>query len=152
MKIRAANPDDISVMVALQQASASAAHWSREQYGQMFAQSGSQPERSVLVAEQESGREPAGFLVARRVDREWELENIVVAGNAQRQGLGHRLVEALLAQAKQSNGAAVFLEVRESNVAARTLYERTGFRQMGRRKGYYTSPMEDAILYRLGLD
>ena len=43
----------------------------------------------------------------------------------------------------------MFLEVRESNAAARTLYEKAGFEQTGRRHSYYTSPLEDAILYRL---
>jgi ribosomal-protein-alanine N-acetyltransferase len=46
----------------------------------------------------------------------------------------------------------VFLEVRESNAAARTLYENAGFEQTGRRRSYYTSPLEDAILYRRTLD
>jgi ribosomal-protein-alanine N-acetyltransferase len=53
--------------------------------------------------------------------------------------------------AKRTNSTSVFLEVRESNTAARTLYERAGFEQSGRRESYYTNPPEDAILYRFTL-
>ncbi len=89
-----------------------------------------------------------GFLVAQHIAPEWELENIVVAPAARRTGLGKRLLDALLTQARETNSAAVFLEVRESNTAARTLYEKAGFEQTGRRKSYYRDPVEDAILYR----
>jgi [ribosomal protein S18]-alanine N-acetyltransferase len=87
-------------------------------------------------------------LVARHLAPEWELENIVVAPSARRQGLGNRLLNALLAAARETHSASVFLEVRESNSAARTLYEKAGFKQTGRRKSYYTDPLEDAVLYR----
>jgi ribosomal protein S18 acetylase RimI-like enzyme len=76
------------------------------------------------------------------------LENIVVAPAARRKGLGKKLLAALVAAAKETNSAAVFLEVRESNAAARTLYETEGFEPTGRRKFYYTNPGEDAVLYR----
>lgn len=55
-------------------------------------------------------------------------------------------MEALLDEARQ-NGEAVFLEVRESNMAARRLYEKLGFAETGRRRGYYANPPEDAVLY-----
>lgn len=118
----------------------------------MLAASADGPERLVLAAEDASTGKLKGFLVARRVDLEWDLENIVVAADARRRGVGRGLMEAFLGRAKQSNSAAVFLEVRESNLAARTLYERTGLRQAGRRKGYYTGPAEDAVLYRRNLN
>jgi ribosomal-protein-alanine N-acetyltransferase len=53
-----------------------------------------------------------------------------------------------LAQARHAQGEAIFLEVRESNAAARAFYEKLGFEQMGRRKGYYADGLEDAIIYR----
>jgi ribosomal-protein-alanine N-acetyltransferase len=56
-------------------------------------------------------------------------------------------LEALLDAAHQTK-SSVFLEVRESNAPARALYENAGFKQTGRRPSYYTSPLEDAILYR----
>jgi ribosomal-protein-alanine N-acetyltransferase len=45
-------------------------------------------------------------------------------------------------------GGAIFLEVRSSNVAARNLYEKLGFLQVGCRQGYYSSPPEDGIVMR----
>lgn len=92
-----------------------------------------------------------GFLVAQHIAPDWELENMVVTPELQRAGIGHRLLVALIETAKQTSSEAVFLEVRESNVAARGLYENCGFRQTGRRKSYYSNPLEDAILYRLDL-
>jgi len=56
-------------------------------------------------------------------------------------------MEALLVQARQTNSDAVFLEVRESNTAARRLYQKLGFEETGRRKSYYSNPVEDAVLY-----
>ena len=79
------------------------------------------------------------------------MENIVVAPSARRKGLGKKLLAALVAAAEETHSAAVFLEVRESNIAARTLYETAGFEPTGRRKFYYTNPGEEAVLYRLAL-
>jgi ribosomal-protein-alanine acetyltransferase len=141
-------------MLSLQQQSATAAHWTEEQHRQAFQGEGM--ERLVLVAEAsepiaagpDAGGRVLGFLVARHLAPEWELENIVVTSSARRQGHGNRLLSALLVTAHETNSASVFLEVRESNSAARTLYEKAGFEQTGRRKSYYTDPLEDAVLYR----
>jgi len=138
----------------LERQCATAAHWTEQQYRQAF-QSES-VERLVLVAEasppeasdSDKPGDLVGFLVARHLAPEWELENIVVAPKARRKGLGMRLLDALLAAAQETHSDAVFLEVRESNAAARTLYEKAGFLQTGRRKSYYTSPVEDALQYR----
>src|SRR5580698_10371260 len=110
-------------------------------------------ERLVIVAEdpssQGSGQNKiTAFLVARCVASEWELENIVVASDHRRRGLGEQLLQFLFALARHARGEAIFLEVRESNAAARAFYEKLGFEQMGRRKGYYAELQEDAIIYR----
>ena len=82
---------------------------------------------------------------------EWEIENIAIAGPARRRGLGTRLLGELLDLARAQGAESVFLEVRESNHAARALYEKWSFIESGRRKKYYKDPEEDAILYRLVL-
>jgi len=133
-------------MMALEKRSATAAHWSAQQYEALFGGHG--PERMALIIEDEPGLE--GFVIARVVDREWEIENIAVAGPARRRGLGTRLLGELLDQARSRGADAVFLEVRESNRAARALYEKWAFLESGRRRGYYKDLEEDAILYRLG--
>jgi ribosomal-protein-alanine N-acetyltransferase len=153
VRVRRANPADISAMIDLEGQSVSAAHWSRSQYEALFVTATGQPsERLAWVAEDESAA--AGiyaFLVARRVDAEWELENMVVAGTARRRGVGTLLLRVLVAHAKAERGSGIFLEVRESNQGARDLYRKSGFEETGLRKGYYTNPKEDAVLCRLGL-
>jgi len=89
----------------------------------------------------------AGFLVARHVREEWEFENIVVAPEFRGRGVGKQLLDEFIMHARRSQSRAVFLEVRESNVAARKLYQKAGFRETGRRKRYYADPAEDAVLY-----
>lgn len=97
----------------------------------------------------ESNGRVTGFVVARIIASEWEIENISVAEESQRSGVGTRLLSGLLEQAHLCRASAVYLEVRESNAAAHALYTKTGFCPDGRRKDYYRNPDEDAILYRL---
>jgi len=143
--IRAATVADLPAMMGLEKRAATAAHWSAEQYEALFHVSG--PGRVALILREES--ELQGFVIARVVGEEWEIENIAVAGSARRRGLGTRLLGELLDLARAKGAAAVFLEVRESNQAARVLYEKWAFLESGRRPGYYKDPAEDAILYRL---
>jgi ribosomal-protein-alanine acetyltransferase len=151
--IHHATAEDIPAMMALEEAAPSASHWSQKQYEQIFAlgRTGAEPmssgqNRKALLVEEESVQ---GFLIARSLGEEWEIENIVVAGSARKRGLGTHLLRHFLWEARQYGARAVFLEVRESNRAARALYEKCAFAQSGRRKGYYHSPTEDAIWYRL---
>ena len=148
MTIRPATSDDLDSMMALAREAASAAQWSEKEYRHLF--SAQSPARLILVANNSQSIPTAiiGFLVARHVAPEWELENIVVAANARRKGIGNQLLRALVATARETNSDSVFLEVRESNAAARALYEKSGFQPTGRRKSYYSNPIEDAILYR----
>ena len=101
----------------------------------------------VLILEEES--ELKAFIAGRVVDKEWEIENVAVAGPARRRGLGTRLLREFLDLARSQSAGAVFLEVRESNLVARRLYEKWAFVESGRRKSYYREPHEDAIVYRL---
>jgi [ribosomal protein S18]-alanine N-acetyltransferase len=132
-------------MMALEKHAVTAAHWSAEQYQIMFTGSGLR--RVALIIEE--GTRIQGFLVARALDPEWEIENIAIAGPAQRHGLGTRLLGEFLDLARRQGMHAVFLEVRESNLAARALYEKWEFVETGRRKRYYSKPEEDAIVYRV---
>jgi [ribosomal protein S18]-alanine N-acetyltransferase len=93
----------------------------------------------------------AGFIVGRQVASEWEIENIAVTASARRCGLGTRLVGEFLDLARQRGSQEIFLEVRESNHAARALYEKWAFVEAGRRKGYYSDPAEDALVLRFSL-
>lgn len=158
MKIRPALPADIPEILNLERQCATAGHWTEAQYRRAFYPGS--PPRLALVVEAESPSSPQadvesatilGFLIAQHLAPEWELENLVVAPNARRQGIGKRLLQALLDEAHKINSSSVFLEARESNAPARALYEQAGFEQTGRRAFYYTNPSEDAILYRQSL-
>jgi ribosomal protein S18 acetylase RimI-like enzyme len=145
LPIRPATAADIAALLALERASLTAGHWQRGQYQALFEPSS--PPRIALLEEEESTLR--GFLIARPLGPEWELENLVVAASARRRGLGTRLLRELFAVLGSQGGAALFLEVRESNVAARGLYEKCSFVKVNRRPGYYREPLEDAVTYRL---
>jgi ribosomal-protein-alanine acetyltransferase len=140
--VRPASPTDIPALHALAQNSPTAAHWSQKQFAEVFTG----PPRTVLVFEEAATIH--GFLVARIANPDWELENIVVAQSHQRRGLATQLLRTLMAHAKSSGAANVILEVRASNETARAFYEHHSFCEVGRRPNYYTTPTEDAVLYR----
>ena len=123
-----------------------AAQWPREHYEQAIQNS--QPRRVILTLEDQTVN---AFLVARAVADEWELENIAVAANVRRQGLGSIIFKEFLQIVRQEKSHAVFLEVRESNTGARVFYKKLRFEECGRRPGYYNHPKEDAIVYRLDI-
>jgi [ribosomal protein S18]-alanine N-acetyltransferase len=147
LHIRPATSADIAALMVLERAATTAAHWSREQYE--TALSDSAPQRLVLVLEKGAAIE--GFLVARVLDREWEVENVVISSASQRQGLGAWLLAELILYARSKGAKSITLEVRESNLAARALYRKCGFSEIGRRPHYYCEPEEDALVYTLVL-
>jgi len=146
MRIRRATAADIPRLMALEKDAATAAHWSAKQY--QIAFSGEAPSRLVLILEDEAGVQ--GFIIGRALDNEWEIENIAVAEPVRHRGFGSRLVGEFLELARGRGAGTVFLEVRESNLAARRLYEKSAFVESGRRRLYYREPEEDAIVYQLG--
>jgi ribosomal-protein-alanine N-acetyltransferase len=156
MNIRLSTAADIPALIRLERQSPTAGHWEEEQYRQIFLPSESSAfKRLALVVDEDLASGVAthilGFVVARHIGPEWELENIVVAAAARRKGLGGRLLGELLRRIRETGSESVFLEVRESNRGARALYQKWGFQETGRRKRYYGNPQEDAILYRLQL-
>ena len=142
--IRSAALNDVSAILAIEQQAPGAAHWTAEQYKKLVGSG------VVLVAE-EAGK-LCGFVCAKAVADEWEIENIVVAAEFLRRGIANELLRELIQRAAGEAASAILLEVRESNLPARRLYEKHGFREVGRRRVYYRDPMEDAILYALRFD
>lgn len=78
---------------------------------------------------------------------ELEIYNVAVHPAARRRGLARRLTGLVLEAGRSLGLERALLEVRESNIAARSLYEGLGFRQCGLRRSYYAEPNEDAVLY-----
>jgi ribosomal-protein-alanine acetyltransferase len=138
---RSATFNDVPAILAIEQQAPSAAHWAPEQYRALVSSG------FVLLAEQ-AGK-LCGFVCAKEVAGEWEIENVVVAAEFLRCGIAYALIRALIQRAQSEAASAVLLEVRQSNLPARRLYEKHGFRETGRRRAYYRDPEEDAILYAL---
>ena len=146
MQVRRATRDDLPRIMKLERESPTAAHWVATHYGSILAAPGGP--RVVLVAEDQS---VVGFLIAHDIAGEWEIENVLVAREFQRRGLASELLRTFLDIVLPGGTDSIFLEVRESNQAARSLYEKSGFIQTGRRSRYYRDPTEDAILYKLSV-
>ena len=143
--VRPATLADIPAIMAVASRASSAPDWAGERYAQIFTDSA--PRRIALVIEDRSL--VCAFLIGRALDTEVELENIVVADSQRRLGLGKQLLEEFRKIFQTEGARAIFLEVRETNLPARKLYQKCGFAENGRRRGYYTNPEEDAVLYQL---
>lgn len=101
------------------------------------------------------GRVLMGYLIAMQGVDEVHLLNITVAPAFQRQGWARFMLDALRLWSRGQGAHALWLEVRQSNVRARRLYEGYGFQTVGVRKGYYplsTLQREDAVVMSLALD
>ena len=90
----------------------------------------------------------AGYVGSQTVMDETDMMNLAVDSEFRRQGVGEALVNALTASLKEMGSRCLTLEVRDSNEAARALYGKLGFREIGRRRGYYRDPREDALILR----
>lgn len=95
----------------------------------------------------DDGGEAAGLLCFQRVADEAELLRIAVLPARRRGGLARWLLARWLAALEAGGVRRAVLEVRAGNTAARSLYAAAGWREVGRRAGYYRAPAEDGVLY-----
>lgn len=93
-----------------------------------------------------AGEEIVGYAVMQCLFEEAELQNIAVKENFRNSGFGKRILQACFDEATAKNAEKMYLEVREGNMPARTLYEKNGFCPYARRRNYYKEPTEDAIM------
>lgn len=146
LTIRKARTDDVDDVAAIERRAFSDP-WSANSFRALFGN----PLVHFVVAEDRSTARLVGYMVMWFVVDESEIANLAVAEDARRAGVGARLLDHALAAATERRSAVVFLEVRESNVAARALYASRGFEIAGRRTKYYRKPVEDALVLRRGL-
>ena len=88
-----------------------------------------------------------GYVGVQTVLDEGYITNVAVLAAARRQGIAEKLLTALLDFAKEKGLKFLTLEVRKSNKAARSLYEKCGYKTVGERRDFYQNPKENAILY-----
>ncbi|MEW6001263.1 MAG: ribosomal protein S18-alanine N-acetyltransferase [Nitrospirota bacterium] len=97
------------------------------------------------------GNNVVGYVCGNCLIDEGHLLNLAVHPDFRRQGIGTALVEEVLIELKKRGCKYLYLEVRVSNVSARTFYEHLKFRVVGVRRNYYTLPTEDALVMMLEL-
>ena len=102
----------------------------------------------LLVAETADGW-IAGYAACWTVIDQSELGNVAVSVSARGSGMGGALVDAVVERIRERGATECYLEVRESNEAAQSLYRQRGFIVVGRRPRYYSLPTEDALVMRL---
>lgn len=106
---------------------------------------------NVYVAVALADEERAGYAEIRMIAGEGQIYNIAIAPEFRREGIGEALLSHLIEKAGVDGCRMVTLEVRSGNEAAMELYRKLGFREVGRRKGYYVKGGEDAVLMDLDL-
>ena len=117
--------------------------WTREMYASELEN------RSVchILVVRTDARPVVGFCSFWLVCDEVHINNLALRPDLRGQGLGTALVLAVLDFAQTRGATRAMLEVRASNVRATRLYERLGFHLSGTRRGYYTNPVEDALIF-----
>lgn len=141
--VRPVTSEDIPRIVELERRSFSDP-WSAASFESALAH----PRVYMVCQDAGDGAGLRGYLVAWFVADEGEIANLAVDPEARRSGIGGALIDSAIGEARRLGVRALYLEVRESNGAARQLYASRGFLEVGRRRGYYRLPVEDAIVLR----
>lgn len=137
--VRTARPADLPGMVRIERASFPLP-WSEGAFRSVMRRD----DARLIVADRAG--EVVGYAAVWFAADEGELADIAVHPDRRREGIGTRLVAAVMEEARRRGAQQIFLQVRESNRGALRLYEAAGFRKAGRRPGYYRSPSEDALV------
>ena len=142
-----AGPQDASSFAALHGASFHSG-WSEDELERLLA------ERNVVAHRALRGRSLVGLILSRLAADEAEILSVAVAASGRGRGLARQLLDLNLRRLAGLGARTVFLEVDETNVPACALYRRAGFREVGRRKGYYVAGRRsaDALVLRRDLD
>jgi ribosomal-protein-alanine N-acetyltransferase len=143
LSVRPARESDLSEIEAILELSREAGHWSASSLRETLRDD---PAHFFCACQ---GEHISGFIVGRGFLDEGEILNLAVRPQLRRNGSGTVLVQALLEAFWQEHMQRVFLEVRESNVAAIELYKHMGFQEIGKRTKYYQEPEEPALVLAL---
>lgn len=141
--IDAAREADLAGVAAMEQSSFSDP-WSASSFTSLL----SEPAVYFSVARNPASGAVVGYIIAWFAADEGEIANVAVDRAYRQRGIGAALLDATLDEATRRGAVAVYLDVREGNVAAQALYASRGFEAVGRRRRYYRRPVEDAVVLR----
>ena len=122
-----------------------ASPWTRQCYLDLS------PLESISFFVVRDGEELVGYMLYQVWGEEMELHTIAVDPARRRQGIAKKMISFMHEDAKKRGIDRIFLQVRPSNEAARSLYQSFGFSVIGVRKGYYRDNLEDALVMRLDM-
>ncbi|MFL5463026.1 MAG: ribosomal protein S18-alanine N-acetyltransferase [Gemmatimonadaceae bacterium] len=145
--LRPATESDLNAVVQIERSSF-ADPWSEESFRRLLP--GHPAIFQVMVEPPDN--EIVGYVIAFAVGEDAELLNVAVEPNSRGKGLAGQMLDAVLIELGARGVRTAFLEVRESNSAARGLYTSRGFVEIGRRRNYYRRPVEDALVMRRVLE
>lgn len=141
--------DDLREVIEIEDLSG-LSRWGYEAYHRELM---SNPSAIMLVARslspEEDGRNVLGFLASWIVADEMHLNNIATHPDFRDRGVAKDLLGEALLIARAQEARFCILEVRVSNLSAMRLYEAFRFEPVGRRAGYYSNPVEDALVMKL---
>jgi ribosomal-protein-alanine N-acetyltransferase len=142
--IRRASPADVPALVGIE----------RECFSDPWTASGIRETIQYETARAfvaESGGRAVGYVMARISGEEGEILNLAVLPRSRRKGIARCLLDEALGSIAAAGVTEAYLEVRQSNAEAITLYQSLGFRPVGLRPDYYRDPREDALVLRAPL-
>lgn len=145
MRIRQMDAGDIDSVAAIEANCSSP--WTMRQVGAEC-----QRKNGLALVASSSSSEVMGWCCGLQVGSEVELLKLAVSPAWRRQGVAQALLLELCHQFAARGGEQVFLEVRSQNIPALQLYTKLGWQETGRRKKYYSGPVDDALIFVGKLD
>mgnify|MGYP003289171239 CR=1 FL=1 len=143
--VRQMTEEDVAAVAALE-----AENFSRPWSYEAFFKTLSDENYIVIIAKETDAL--LGYCVLLCTGEEADITNVCTAPEARGRGVATGMLTALMEEGKSRGVAAFFLEVRESNTPARSLYTKLGFEEIGLRKNYYEEPREHAVLMKYMLE
>jgi [ribosomal protein S18]-alanine N-acetyltransferase len=149
VRLRPLRLDDLDRVMELEDQLFGPGAWGRGAYVEELTVA---PGRTYVAAvvDAEDGERLVGYAGLAAAE-EAQVMTVGVDADYRRRGIGARLVDALLAAAREDGARTVLLEVRASDEGAQRLYRRAGFEPVGRRRRYYQAEREDAVVMRARL-
>jgi ribosomal-protein-alanine acetyltransferase len=141
--IRLLKAEDIDRAAALEKENLGNEAWTLEQ----LLTASTRDDTIYLVAEKQG--QIIGLCGVQNIQGDGEITNVSVDKNMRGEGVGYKMMRQLLERGRGIGIVNYTMEVRSSNVAARKLYEKLGFKSDGKRPGFYDNPKDDAEIYWL---